>query len=230
MTSTKNSWSLTPPSSASSLVLLNTSGATQYLYEVYQDDNDGSSSSSSTTNTPVVDAAGTLTISPPNVSTPFPSLTLNGRVQRISATLSDWQVTDASGTGNGWRVQVQASLFTEVTPSSGFKSGTSPMTLSKGSLSLNGNRTLTATSGSQSLDSLYGPYFVNTGAVIDVSSPVNILAADVGYGMGTYIVHEPSSGLVLSLDPSTTMIDHKNYPNSPTPYESTITYTISSSP
>lgn len=73
--------------------------------------------------------SGTLSITSPTVSSSFPNIILNGQEQQAYLTLSPWSVTDATGTGDGWNVTLSASQLTESTPSPGFASGTSALTL-----------------------------------------------------------------------------------------------------
>lgn len=173
---------------------------------------------------------GTLSLTAPTVNTSFSPITLNGQVQTSVATLSNWVITDATGSGNGWNVQVQASQFTENTPSSGFTTGTSALTLPQGSLSLTGSRTILPQSGSTPISSTGGPNITASNPAIDLSSPVVFLTAQSGYGMGTYTVQEPTQGLSLVLNPSTTKVDQTNYPGQPTPFTSVITFTVVTGP
>lgn len=173
---------------------------------------------------------GALSITPPTVATAFPAFILSGVTQTGYATLSNWSIIDSSGTGDGWNVQVQASQFTEVAPSSGFATGTSAFTLPQGSLSLTGSRVITAASGSTPVSSTGGPNLAVKNPTIDLSSPVVFIEAQSGDGMGTYTVQEPLSGLSLVLNPSTTKVDAINYPSQPTPYSTVITFTVVTGP
>lgn len=173
---------------------------------------------------------GSLSLTAPTIASPFPAIVLNGITQNTYATLSPWTIIDATGSGNGWNVQVQASQFTELAPSSGFASGTSALTLPQGSLSLTGSRTIVANSGSSPVDATGGPLFTNTNPAIDVTSPVNFIQASAGYGLGGYQVQEPTNGLMLTLNPSSTKVDSTNYPGQPTPYQSVITFSVVSGP
>lgn len=182
---------------------------------------------SSTTNI----TGGTLSVTGPTLATVFPTATLNGTVQTLNATLSNWSVDDATGTGNGWNVTLQGSQLTEVAPTGGFATGSSALTLPLGSLALSGTRTITAGSGSTAVDSTGGPLLKNQTSAIDASSPVQIIDTQAGYGMGTYTITEPTTaGLTLTLDPSTTKVDTTNYPSAPTPYSTTLTFSVVSGP
>lgn len=173
---------------------------------------------------------GTLSLTAPTLASSLSPITLNGQVQTSVATFSPWSVTDATGTGDGWNVQVQASQFTEIAPSSGFASGSSALTLPLGSLSLTGSRSIIAGSGSTPVSATGGPNFAVNSLIVDQSSPEVLLTASSGYGLGTYTVQEPANGLALTINPSTTKVDETNYPNQPTPYQSVITFTAVSGP
>lgn len=169
-------------------------------------------------------------MSAPSVVTSFSGVTLNGKVQTTSSTLSSWKVVDSTGSGNGWHVSLSATQLTEDTPTNGFASGTSALKPPVGSVQLSGTRTVTVGDGSAPLSSSGGPLIDNPTAVIDGQSPFTLLDAKSGFGLGTYTVNEPSDGLVLTLNPSTTKVDSVNYPNEPTPYSTTLTYSVTSSP
>lgn len=175
--------------------------------------------------------SGSLNLSAPSVSTPFSSLRLSGVTQTTNASLSPLIVSDSTGIFNGWNVTTQASQFTEQTPSTGFSTGTSALTLPKNSLVLDtSGGSITAGSGSKPVSNTGGPIFKSTGLSIDTLLPVTILEANSNYGSGTYTVTFPTNALQLTLNPSTTKVDSVNYPSEPTPYTSTITFTVSSAP
>jgi hypothetical protein len=173
---------------------------------------------------------GALSVTAPTIKTAFPTVTLNGQPQQVNATLNNWTVIDATGTSDGWHVQLSASRITEVTPSGGWAPGTSAQTLPQGSLALSGSRSITAGTGSTPVDGTNGPLLQNESAAIDTSTPVTIVDAKPGYGMGTYTIVEPSNGLTLSLQPSSTYTDTTNYPTGSTPYQTTLTYSVVSGP
>lgn len=175
-------------------------------------------------------SAGSLSVTAPSIQSTFPALTLNGQTQQIKATLGSWQVVDATGTGDGWHVDLQASQLTEAAPSGGWASGTSAKIIPLGSLALSGTRSVTAGSGSTAVNGTGGPLLQNQSAPIDVSTPVQILDTQANYGMGTYTITEPSGGLTLTLQPATSYTDPKNYPSSATPYTTTLSYSVVSSP
>lgn len=173
---------------------------------------------------------GTLTLSPPGLPDPFPGFLLNGLIQHNYATLSNWTVTDATGTGDGWNIEVSSTQFKELPPQAGFPTGYTPLTLPLDSLSGSSSLTFVAQPGSTPVSSTGGPYFENLTTPLDSGTPVVIAQADQGYGMGTYEIEEPSDCLVLTVKPSSTDVDYTNYPNGPTPFGSILTFTIASGP
>lgn len=181
------------------------------------------------TSLPASLVSGPLSIVVPTLSSAFPGVILNGQVQTVTAGLSPWQVTDATGTGDGWTVTLSGNQFTELAPSSGFASGTSALTLPDGSLSLSAGGGIIASSGASAVDPNGGPLFQNLPGLVDGTS-FTLLNANQGYGLGNYSVSFPSNVLSLTIDPATTKVDSINYPSSPTPYQEIMTWTLASGP
>lgn len=173
---------------------------------------------------------GTLSLHTPSLFTPFSGITLNGEVQSSYGAFSNWKVTDATGTGDGWHISIEANSFEEKQPTDGFISGTSRLFLPYGSLSLFNSRSITADSGSEAVSNTGGPNFVNSTSVVDTGTQLTIIEAKPGYGMGSYTIHEPLKGLKLTVDPFNVGVDTINYPNGPTPYFSTLTFTVATGP
>lgn len=159
-------------------------------------------------------------------STGFDPIVLNGEVQTTHAHPGTLKATDASGKGEGYRIQASASQFIEKAPSGGFAEGTVAKKLPKGSLSLSNAGSTIVAEGTTSPP----PNWVGNEWILDNGSAVNVLSAAKDAGMGKYSVNFGSEGLALTLAPSTTYVDSVNYPNAPTPFESTITYTIVTGP
>jgi hypothetical protein len=169
-------------------------------------------------------------------SAAFSGIQLNGDQQSSQASLGTIVAYDATGAGSGWNITVQASPFTEVTPSGGYKSGTSAKSFPVGSLTLqaptgfaaysisgHGKPTTSplpeAISGSPwAIDSLNG------------STAVKIVTARTSRGMGGYQMSFPDNCLTVNLDPATTYVDDANYSGGTTPYSTTITWTITTGP
>lgn len=222
----------TSPPAGATTVVLSPRNSGVYIHEIYQ----GSDSHAPVVIPGQVKASvplvgGILSLTSPSVTTSFPASQLNGQVQTLNASLSSMSVVDATGTFNGWNVTAQASQLTEQAPSSGFTTGTTALTLPSNSLVLNtSGGSITADSGSKPVSVSNGPIFESSGQPIDSSSSVALLEAKQSYGAGTYKVTFPTNALQLTLNPATTEVDTINYPSSPTPYTSTITFTISSAP
>lgn len=175
-----------------------------------------------TTGTSVVNVGvtgGALSITAPTVLLDFGNTTLTGNTQTLNATLGGFTAGDATGTGNGWRVTVRASQFTEV--------GGAAFTLPTDILQMSAPTTVAPTGGTTS-----AVPSIKTGApwTIDGASSVTVLSAAVNQGMGNYQVTVPGNTLTLTLNPATTKIDATNFPAAPTPYRSTLTWTVITGP
>jgi hypothetical protein len=118
--------------------------------------------------TGLIITGGSLTMTNPTVSN-FEGVTLDGQATDTTADLDAFSVTDATGSGAGWHVTVQAGQF--VGPNHSL--ATSSLTMSKPSVTANGT-----TSTAPSVTS--GPY------TIDVATPVQFTSAAVNTGMGEY--------------------------------------------
>ncbi|KYD11406.1 hypothetical protein B4102_2134 [Heyndrickxia sporothermodurans] len=171
-------------------------------------------------------SGGTLDLTATPTAT-FPNVNLNGTIQSTSTNAGSLAITDATGTGEGYRITAQASQFTEKAPSGGFKAGTTANTLPKGVLTLSSTGgSITANSGTTSAV----PKFKSSSWVIDNGSASTIISANEDEGMGKFNVSFAASSLSLSLNPAYAYIDKSNYGSTNTPYETNITYTIVSGP
>lgn len=173
-----------------------------------------------TTTTQVGIQAGGLSLDYTGSTTvDFGTVTLNGTTQTVTAGISKLTVGDATGTGSGWHVSASASQFTEV--------GGAGLKIPKGSLKLAAPSTIAATGGTTSPAPT-----IKTGAPwsIDDGSSYMVVSAAVGQGMGNYDVTFPAVALTLTIDPSLVKADTVNYPATPTPYGSTVTWSIVSGP
>jgi len=158
---------------------------------------------------------GVLSIIAP-VFTDFTDTVLTGNtITKTTNHTSNLEVQDTTGSGNGYHVTVKANQFTEV--------GGSGLTLPQNSLRLN-SLSISPVNASSPVALAGAPY------TIDGASSVTILRAAVGTGDGTYSVSFTSPSLTLTLNPATTKVDKANYPSIPTPYRSTITWTIVTGP
>lgn len=171
-------------------------------------------------------------------STVFSSVTLSATfgAQETSAAIpgsgnnaTDYMIglDDATGTDPGWVASVQATPLTEVTPSSGFASGTSAITLPEGSLEMGAPAGIYAESGQASTATVPT---IDLGATtaIDGSAPVDLASASAGTGAGSWGVSWANTAdfLVANMSNNARVVDSTNYPSSPTPYASTITVTL----
>jgi hypothetical protein len=182
---------------------------------------------SGTTPTTVGIQGGSLTITAPAVTTDFGNVSLASGSTTANAALGTLAVTDATGTGSGYKVNVQASQFTEVTPGGGYAGATSAKLLPLSSLKVAPPTGVSAVGGTTSA---LPTSVIAANTVIDSGSAVKILSAAVNEGMGSYNVSFPANSLVLAIDVATAQVDATNYPAVATPYSSTITWTIVTGP
>jgi hypothetical protein len=121
----------------------------------------------------VVLTAGTLTINTPTVGN-FGGVTLNGTAQDTNASVGTFTVTDATGSGSGWNVTVQASQFATGAPGN--------HTLPLSSISMTAPSVAKIDSSSGNAPSITAdPYVIDSGSAVKISS-----AAADGTGMGSY--------------------------------------------
>lgn len=130
----------------------------------------------------------------------FNAVTLSGETQVTHANPGVLTVTDATGSGNGWRINVKADQFKV---SGDAKSN---RTLPKGSLVLNsGGAAITKVGGTSSPN----PEFKTTNFIIDTDNQVTILSAKKDEGMGKYNVSFNDKSLALTLNPHSTYVENK---------------------
>lgn len=170
--------------------------------------------------------SGDLTLNIPQI-TSFGKISVGTKTKIVSTDFEDnFVVTDSRGTGQGWRLDVSSTAFTEVEPVNGFKSGTSAAMLPFGSLSISPllsiDRvgTVIGTGPSSTLG-------VHT--VID-NGTITVARANVNEGMGKFNLNFANKSLHLVVDPSTVKLDKENYPTGDTPYSATITWNLVSAP
>ncbi|HDR6318564.1 TPA: WxL domain-containing protein [Bacillus thuringiensis] len=147
----------------------------------------------------------------------FNAVTLSGETQVTNANPGVLTVTDATGSGDGWRINVKADQFKV---SGDAKSN---RTLPKGSLVLNSGGAITKVGGTSSPN----PEFKTTNFIIDTDNQVTILSAKKDEGMGKYNVSFNDKSLALTLNPHSTYVENKA---SATSYESKLTYSIVTGP
>ncbi|MFC3040746.1 WxL domain-containing protein [Virgibacillus xinjiangensis] len=144
---------------------------------------------------------GTLSLDAPTIQT-FSGVELNGAIQTSTASIDEFTVKDARGSGEGWKLSVSSTQLTN---------GTN--TLPAGSLKIT-EPTLTAGEGSDDLSTVN----VLSGA-IDNESGVKLLSAETDGGMGTYTVS--GSNLNINLQPKDAKAGT---------YSSTVTFNLTTGP
>jgi hypothetical protein len=150
-------------------------------------------------------AAGSLQLSGP-AERGIAVVTSEGGAKDIHASMDDFTVIDARGTGAGWHVTIQASQLTT--------GGEAPRTLPLGSLSGIQPGVVKIDESSSAVPAICsGPY------TIDVGTAIQIASAAPGEGMGSY--RFAFSG------PLTVKVDAGAYPGT---YSSTITLLLVSGP
>jgi len=124
----------------------------------------------------------------------FAGTTLSGAATTNTATPSNFSVTDARGTGAGWNITVQATQFKEW---DGTAYVTGGKTLAVSSLSMPAPTVAANGTTSPVPSILAGPYTIDTGAAVKISSAV------LNTGMGRYDYTQDPAGLTLSIPANT---------------------------
>lgn len=169
---------------------LNTSGVQNehgwiYEFEVYVA-TAGSGGSSDPTHVEII--GGSLTVGQPMVGD-FEPVTLTGSAQDTSASMDPFDVVDATGTGAGWALTVQATRFAEVDSAGAYVDG--GRTLPAESLSMAAPTVSAEGTSSPPPSVAPGPY------LIDGAGAVSLLSAATDAGMGRFVV--APGGLTLSV-------------------------------
>ncbi|QST02649.1 WxL domain-containing protein (plasmid) [Pontibacillus sp. ALD_SL1] len=129
------------------------------------------------------------------------------------------RVNDARGTGDGWSLFVEASQLTEV--------GGAGYTIPTGNLTIADPQAVSPVGPASTADTPWlqtgGPYAVDQG-------PIFVAEAEVDHGLGSWDISYPVNALQLSVNPSFKIVDSVNYPGVPTPYQSTLTWTLNNVP
>ncbi len=168
--------------------------------------------------TSVTVTGGTLAFTADPLVGNFAGVTLSGVDQTTTANLDDFEVNDSTGSGNGWKITVQATQFTETAAT--IPVGGTATTLPLNSLKLPVPRVAAdgTTSPSPSIS-------IAQATAIDASSAVKIASAAVNEGMGKYDFDDGTAAagipLTLTLKPATTYA---------VTYASTATITLASAP
>ncbi|MBH0231332.1 WxL domain-containing protein [Halobacillus yeomjeoni] len=144
----------------------------------------------------------------------FSGVTLDGTTQTTTLALPSFTVTDATGTGAGWNVNLSATQFSEADP------GTK--TLSTGSLTLTTAPDVALADTESSPTNTVTVADAGPSATIDEGSGIKLLSAAVNGGMGSYTIGGTTPAvLTLTLKPKEVY---------ETTYNSTLTFTVSTGP
>jgi hypothetical protein len=159
---------------------------------------------------------------PPTLSVPasisFGPILLTGKNSSVPGTISSFTVSDLSGTQAGWKVFVSASPLTHT--------GGQPITLPVGTLNMM-KPTITPI-GDNTAGNVVNTITDMTG--IDSGSPIMVLSAASGNGVGNYRADYPVDGLFLTIPASIKMIDTSLAPGVLTSYSTTLTWTLNVGP
>jgi len=146
----------------------------------------------------------------------LPALTLNGQAQTLNATMNNFGVDDATGSAAGWNLTVngdnsasKSAVFKQYCPNATCGSDTGPgyvsggATLAANTITLNstsaGFTAQNGTTGTAPSHQCNSPCFVDAAP----ASPVKIVSAAAGAGMGTYATNGWTPSSVAASAPST---------------------------
>lgn len=151
----------------------------------------------------IVIGYGKLTMDQPNVGD-FAPITLTGDLQTSDATISGFKITDGRGTGEGWKIMITATQFTDVTTNRTIPMDSVQITAPK----------ITARGGSSDVNTL--TVFSGT---IDNPVGLKLISASKNGGMGKY--DADTTPMTITLLPKNTFAGT---------YTSTLTFDIVSGP
>ena len=160
--------------------------------------------------------AGTLAFTTAPDVPNLPALTLNGQAQTLNGTMNAFAVDDATGSGAGWNLTVagdnsasKSAVFKQYCTQAGGCGGdpfgyvTGGRTLAQNSITLNSTSAgFTAQNGTTGTAPTHQ---CNSGCFVDAApaSPVKIVSAAVGAGMGTYATNGWTATSIAASAPST---------------------------
>jgi hypothetical protein len=158
--------------------------------------------------------AGTLSFTTvPDVPN-LPGLTLTGAAQTLNATMANFGVSDATGSGAGWNVTSngdatggKSAVFKRYCTLGG-GCGADPVGYVAGGATLAAN-SLTLNSTSAGFSAQGGTtgtaptHQCNSGCFLDAAAPVKVVSAAVGAGMGSYLTSGFTATSVAGATPST---------------------------
>jgi hypothetical protein len=160
--------------------------------------------------------AGTLAFTTVPDAAAFPALTLNGQAQTLNAQMGNFGVNDATGSGSGWNVTVagdntggKSAVFKQYCTNAGGCGAhplgyvTSGYTLAQDSITL--NSTGAGFSAQNGTTGVAPTHQCNLGCFVDAApaSPVKVVSAASGAGMGSYLTTSYSATSLAAAAPST---------------------------
>lgn len=131
----------------------------------------------------VVEGAAVPVLTAPSFGN-FPDVTLNGARQSVDASVANWSVTDARGTGGGWDVRVAATV-----PST---AGETPDTLSTATMTIDASTPSAA-------DAQNGSAAPAVAGGNIIGSGILVADADAGEGMGVWNLAQGADHLTLDV-------------------------------
>lgn len=144
----------------------------------------------------------------------LPGLTLNGQSQTLNATMGNFGVSDATGSGSGWNVTVngdsaggKSAVFKQYCPSANCGTDTGPgyvaggFTLAANSLTL--NSTSAGFSAQNGTTGTAPTHQCGAGCFADAAAPVKVVSAASNAGMGTYLTTAYTGTSLAATAPST---------------------------
>lgn len=138
----------------------------------------------------------------------FSGVTLNGQATTTTAVMDDFTIIDARGTGQGWVLEMEASVMKEWDGVAGDYKEISPRTLAAGSLVIE-PLSVTADGTSSPL-----PEMETVSVAIDEGAVI-LATAEVDEGMGTYDFTDADTGdteieITLSLPANTYAAEYRS--------------------
>lgn len=162
---------------------------------------------------------GTLSLKNAPSTILFPELETDGFNHKSTvATIPTLRIQDGRGTGEGWNLTVSATQIKEV--------GGAGLVLPKRSLYMYQAKSLTPVGNT---GTTLPPTIQLGNGYID-ETPMTVAGASVNRGMGTYDLAFVQNSLEINVGPDVKVADREHYPVGPTPYQTTITWTLNNTP
>ncbi len=160
-------------------------------------------------------SAGSLEMTVPNEIV-FPTVEYKSDfLYAINSNVGEVVVTDSRGTGEGWILSVESSELKEV--------GGKGLTFGNGSL------LMYAPAGAYNDTSTDNAPVVTTTTYASIqNAPFTLVTASPGQGSGVWRI--PLGSIEIASNAVYPLVDEENYPNGPTPYEATLTFSLVTGP